>query len=762
MSKLKENITSLNEKQKEAVLTTEGPLLIAAGAGSGKTRVLTHRMAYLIEFKHVNPWNILAITFTNKAANEMRERVLQLVGEQANDIWVSTFHSMCARILRREAALIGYDANFSIVAQNDQQTLLKQIIKAMNLDPNQYSPRTALSMIDQWKNTGISPDTTYEETANGIEEKYAEIYERYERRLKQSNSMDFNDLLLKTVELLEENESVRQFYQRKFQFIHVDEYQDTNYPQYQLVRLLSGRLSNVCVVGDADQSIYGWRGANMENILNFERDYPDAKVILLEQNYRSTPTILKAANSVIKNNSERQEKTLWSNRESGENIKHFYLKNDAEEAQCIVQEIEKLTKEKDLRFEDIAILYRTQAQSQRVETTLLSANIPYRVVGSVKFYSRMEIQDTLAYLKLIDNPYDDLSFLRIINVPKRGIGATTIDKLQAFASEHDFSLFESLNHLNDSSLSKGAQKKLNEFKEMINVLQKQSEFLTMTELIEQVWEQTGYRRVLETSPKIESETRLENLDEFLSVSAQFDQRDKDEFIDNDPDFQIANQLASNANPELSRLTHFLNEISLVSSSEETTDDNQITLMTLHASKGLEFPVVFLVGMEDGLFPLKRAMDDLKELEEERRLAYVGMTRAEDLLYLISVRERLLYGRYQVNQVSQFVNEIDEDLIDFQTTVPQYTSTTFNKVPKRNIASKVLLPTKGKLNKTHKKQVNQNDLREGDKVEHKMWGEGTVVSIKKENQNDNEQLITIAFPSQGIKQLLMPYAPIRKV
>ncbi|MBF6626643.1 UvrD-helicase domain-containing protein [Aerococcaceae bacterium zg-BR9] len=804
MSTLLKNIEQLNDKQREAVLTTKGPVLIAAGAGSGKTRVLTHRIAYLIEEVGVNPWNILAITFTNKAASEMRERVQQLVGEQASQIWVATFHAMCARILRREAEHIGYDRNFTIIDTGEQQTLMKQVIKELNLDSERFNYKQLLSVIDTAKNEGKMPEEFASEAGGYIDNIHADVYRKYQSRLKAANAMDFNDLILLTVRLLQTNEAIRQFYQQKFQYIHVDEYQDTNHSQYQLVQLLSGLLRNVCVVGDADQSIYGWRGANMENILNFEQDYPDAKVILLEQNYRSTQTILKAANSVIANNTKRKDKALWSDKESGEKVKYYQADTDRDEAQFVIENIHEIKKEFAYKNRDFAVLYRTQAQSRNLEDQFLHANIPYKIVGGLKFYSRKEIQDTLAYLRLIDNPDDNLSFNRIINVPKRGIGQATIDKLASFADELNVSWFKAIDYLTQSSISKAAQTKLVSFSHMIRQLQQQIEFLTMSELVEQVWEHTGYIDALKKVGDIESLNRIENLEEFASVTKQFDESDGLAVVESDPDFMQSNEvedtnesssdsIVSNAEsnnsivlldnettPEqVTQLTRFLTDISLVSDTvEDETMEDLVTLMTLHTAKGLEFPVVFMVGMEDGLFPLSRAMEDDDELEEERRLAYVGMTRAEKQLFLSGARSRLLYGRYQHNVPSRFINEIESKLIEkIGGTSSSYLAaqqammqrglgiTPKPKPPVQKAAqlaaNKVALSGKRpkSVTRTGASDNKNQSWAAGDKVEHTKWGVGTVVQV---SENKSDTTLSIAFPNQGIKQVIAAYAPITKL
>lgn len=677
MSSLIESINRLNNKQQEAVYTTDGPVLIAAGAGSGKTSVLTHRIAYLLEEKKIKPWNVLAITFTNKAANEMKERVEKLVGPEASSIWVSTFHSMCARILRREATQIGYTQNFSIIDQGEQQTLMKRVLKELNLDSKRFNYKEMLWVIDAAKNEGQMPDAFAAENTDYLGNIQSNVYKLYQQKLKTSNAMDFNDLILLTVKLLQENEDVRLFYQNKFQYIHVDEYQDTNETQYLLVKTLADLLKNICVVGDADQSIYGWRGANMENIMNFEKDYPDAKVILLEQNYRSTQSILNAANSVIEKNINRKDKKLWSDKAQGNKVKFYLAESDSEEARYVIQQIFETKEDQKRSNSDYAILYRTQAQSRNLEDQLLKANLPYKIVGGLKFYSRKEIQDTLAYLRLIDNLADNLSFNRIVNVPKRGIGPTSIAKLAEFAESLNLGWFEAIDQLGNSNLSASLQTKFVRFSDMIKRLRQQAEYLTLSELVAEVWEQSDYKQSLQEEGTLEATNRLENLDEFASVTKEFDQMDLEDIIETDPDFADEEDGATEEPLDTQapriRLTLFLTELSLVSDTSEEETVDQITLMTMHAAKGLEFPYVFIVGMEEGLFPLSRASESDDELEEERRLAYVGMTRAEEQLYLTAARSRLLYGRYQHNAPSRFVSEIDQSLIEhvgqsFQTVI----------------------------------------------------------------------------------------------
>lgn len=770
------NIQQLNEKQREAVLTTEGPLLISAGAGSGKTRVLTHRIAYLIEQNNVNPWNILAITFTNKAATEMRERVQNLVGPEADSIWVSTFHSMCARILRREAEAASYEKNFTIIDQGEQQTLMKQVLKELNLDSNQFSYKDMLSVIDDAKNNSKSPAQFEQEAEGYMGEIQAKCYTFYQKKLKTANAMDFNDLLLVTVKLLEENEAIRLFYQHKFQYIHVDEYQDTNMTQYRLVQLLAGLLKNICVVGDADQSIYGWRGANMENIMNFEKDYPNATTILLEQNYRSTQNILKAANSVITNNQNRLDKALWSDNEAGEKIRFYRAETDQEEARYVVQQIYQAKQDFKLANTDFAILYRTQAQSRGLEDSLLKANIPYKIVGGLKFYSRKEIQDTMAYLRLIDNPSDNISFNRIVNVPKRGIGPTSVEKLADYAASLNMNWLEAIEHIANSNIPKGTQTKFQRFADMIARLRQQAEFLNITELVEQVWEQSEYTETLVKAGDLESQNRLENLEEFASVTKQFDESDHELTQESDPDYAMQDASNQEEEAEMSLLTIFLTELSLLTDTSNEEEVDQITLMTMHAAKGLEFPYVFIVGMEEGLFPLRRAMESDDELEEERRLAYVGMTRAEQVLYLTAARNRLLYGRYQSNLPSRFIDEIDRELIDyvgqsFQSRVTSQKDYRSSSTTGRSSANKVVLssnrPSRTSTRSTRPTRTlgkntsagTTENWAVGDQVDHKAWGVGTVVKVK---QSKNDTVLSVAFKAQGIKELLPSLAPIKKV
>lgn len=744
MSSKKSLLSGMNEQQKKAVQTTEGPLLLMAGAGSGKTRVLTHRIAYLIEEKMVNPWNILAITFTNKAAREMKERVSQLLGAQGDDVWVSTFHSMCVRILRREIDRIGYERNFTIIDSSEQLTLMKRILKELNIDPKKYEARGILAAISNAKNSLLTPKKYEAQQDDFFEKIVAKCYIRYQKELQFNQCMDFDDLIMNTIRLFNEVPEVLGYYQNKFQYIHVDEYQDTNHAQYTLVNLLAARFRNLCVVGDADQSIYGWRGADMQNILDFEKDYPLAQVILLEQNYRSSKTILTAANQVIQNNRNRRAKKLWTDKEEGAKITYYRGESERDEGQFIVRQIGQEMQAQNRQFSDFAVLYRTNAQSRAIEDALLRANVPYTMVGGHKFYDRKEIKDILAYLSAIANPSDSLSLERIVNVPKRGIGASSVEKLRHFAALHEWPLLEAAQNADLANISGKAGRELKAFGEIMASFTQMIPYLSVTELTEEVLEKSGYLNDLRIQNTLEAQTRMENLEEFLTVTTEFDKRFKLEAQDNE------------ASPE-EKLVIFLNELALLSdidSYEEVT--SQVTLMTLHAAKGLEFPIVFLIGMEENIFPLSRSLTEEKDLEEERRLAYVGITRAEEKLYLTNASYRMLYGRAQSNQPSRFIREIDEDLLvqtSAHSTAPKKVAQPQYLKPKYHQTTKV-----GVSHKQATGGENQ-DWRVGDKATHKVWGVGTVVQVS--GQGEKTEL-SIAFAQQGIKRLLAAFAPIEKV
>lgn len=748
-------LKGLNPQQQEAVETTEGPLLVVAGAGSGKTSVLTRRIAYLVEEKGVAPWNILAITFTNKAATEMKERVQKLLGPAGQDVWMSTFHALCVRILRRDADKIGYSRNFSIADSSEQVTLIKHIEKDLNINPKQYNPRAILSAISNAKNDLLNPKDF--ESASGnrpFDQVVSEIYKEYQKRLVQDQIMDFDDLIMQTLVLFQKDKATLHYYQNKFRYLLVDEYQDTNEAQYQLCRLLAAQYSNVCVVGDGDQSIYGWRGANMENILNFEKDYKEKGVhtVKLEQNYRSTGHILSAANAVIKNNQNRKAKKLWTDQGAGEKITYYRAQSDVDEAIFVISKIIEAVKAGKRDYKDFAILYRTNAQSRGFEESLVKSNIPYQIVGGHKFYDRKEIKDILAYLKLVANTSDSMSFNRIVNMPKRGIGAATVEKLLTFANERRIGVGDALSNLELVPVSAAASKKLADFNAKLVdcVSYAQDASHTVTGLTEKILEDFGYTEALKKEKTLESASRLENLDEFLTVTKRFD----DNFEAEDDESLPIND--------------FLSEVTLLSDQDDIEDDgNQVTLMTLHAAKGLEFPVVFLVGMEDGIFPLSRAMLEEDQLEEERRLAYVGITRAREKLYLTNAFSRTMYGKTTSNPASRFVQEIKPE--DLET---EYAGG-FNKQRANSVSSTSSIPFFNKderarsqvyTSKTAAKAsgavgAEKEGWNVGDQVTHKAWGKGVVVKV---NGTGEDMELDIAFESKGIKRLLAAFAPIKKV
>ncbi|MBK4840820.1 DNA helicase PcrA [Enterococcus faecium] len=744
MSSKAELLNGMNPRQKEAVLHTDGPLLLMAGAGSGKTRVLTHRIAYLIEEKEVNPWNILAITFTNKAAKEMKERVNAILVSGGEDVWVSTFHSMCVRILRRDVDFIGYNRNFTIIDSSEQLTLMKRILKELNIDPKKYDPRSILGTISQAKNSLQTPQDFAKMQGSYYEEIAAKCYAAYQKELQYNQCMDFDDLIMNTIRLFEEHPDSLTYYQNKFHYIHVDEYQDTNHAQYMLVNLLAGRFRNLCVVGDADQSIYGWRGADMQNILDFEKDYPDAAVILLEQNYRSTKNILSAANQVIENNSNRKPKNLWTENKEGNKITYYRADNERDETRFIVDRMQEEIRNNHRNYGDFAILYRTNAQSRVMEETLLKANIPYKMVGGHKFYDRKEIKDILAYLNVLANPQDSISFERIVNSPKRGIGPGSIEKLRSFASLHEWPLLEAAQNVDLANIGGKAGQQLGAFGEMIQEVTQMIPYLTVTELTKEVLDRSGYLEDLKIQNTLEAQARIENLEEFLTVTQEFDKQ-----------FEQQNEEDADAPEE--KLTVFLNDLALVSDIDNLEEDaSQVTLMTLHAAKGLEFPVVFLIGLEEGVFPLSRALMEESELEEERRLAYVGITRAEEALYLTNAFSRTLYGRTQYNRPSRFVEEIDQELLEIEGMRP-----TPKKTPvfaKKTAAYSYKQPETAVVSSKSATGGEKNSWKPGDKVKHKKWGLGTVVRV---SGTSKDLELDVAFPSQGVKRLLAAFAPIEK-
>ena len=734
---------TLNDKQKEAVLHTEGPLLILAGAGSGKTRVLTHRIAYLIEECGVNPWNILAITFTNKAAGEMRERVDKIVGFGSDSVWVSTFHSTCVRILRRHIDLLGYDTNFTIYDTDDQKSVMKDVIRGMELDPKIYKERTFLGVISHAKDELISPEEFLINAGLDYKQQlYARAYREYQVALKKNNALDFDDLIVKTVELFRSHPEVLDYYQERFKYIMVDEYQDTNTAQFKFVSLLAQKYQNLCVVGDDDQSIYKFRGANIENILNFEKVFPDAKVVKLEQNYRSTGNILSAANAVISNNIGRKDKRLWTESEDGEGIYFRQFYNGYEEAEYVSEQIRKSVRQMDSNYQDHAILYRTNAQSRLFEEQFIRDNIPYRLIGGVNFYARKEIKDLLAYLKTIDNGVDDLAVKRIINVPKRGIGLTTIDKVQRFATDHDMSFFEVLQNADGIPELGRSVSKLQNFALTIQSFRAKAEELSLTELMEDILEVTGYRKELELEGTEEADARIENIDELISKVTSYEE---------------------NCMDEPPTLSGFLEEVALVADIDNLdADENRVLLMTLHSAKGLEFPYVYLTGMEDGIFPsyMSIAADNPREeIEEERRLCYVGITRAMKKLTMSAARMRMIRGENQFNAVSRFMKEIPKDYLQQGCEVKKEKTA---EMPKDNSWREMKRTFHEKPKAVQQFTVTKASSLEygvGDRVKHIKFGEGTVVDIT-EGGRDYE--VAVEFDGFGRKKMFASFAKLKKI
>lgn len=691
---------NLNNKQMEAVQTTEGPLLVIAGAGSGKTKVLTTRIAYLIEEKGISPFSILAITFTNKAAKEMRDRVVDMLGPIAYKIQISTFHSFGLTIMKENYELLGYNKEFTILDSDDSLSIIKRIIKNINLDPKVYNPKAIKNKISSAKNERMDPEELSKFSANEFDEKVVEIYSDYQRKLKVNNSLDFDDLLLKPIELFDEYPEILKKYQERFHYILIDEYQDTNEVQYTLTKMLSSKYKNICVVGDESQSIYAFRGSNYRNILNFEKDYPKCKIILLEQNYRSTKTILNAANDIIKNNKQRKEKNLWTDNKEGDKVVYKKCFDEKEEAVTVSTEIQNLVLNGS-SLEDIVVLYRTNAQSRTIEEAMLKDNIPYKVVGSFYFYNRKEVKDLIAYLRLIYNINDDVSLIRVINSPKRGIGQKSIENLGIEAASKGISMFEALNSTKELK-----------FKNLIEMIKKESENLSLTEIVDLVLEQSGLKKELELEGTIEAEAKIENLEEFKSITKNFEER-----------YGIIS------------LEDFLAEISLVADVEEHKDNsNVVTLMTVHSAKGLEFKYVFVIGMEEGIFPHSRSLYDSNELEEERRLCYVAVTRAKEKIWLLGAKRRTLYGIDNMNPISRFINEIGDDYIDKGET-----------------------NFKNDTNKFSKNVIDENaEYKSGEKVLHNDFGEGVIISVDK-------SILTVAFPHPyGIKKIMKGHKSIRKV
>ena len=749
-------LTGLNPAQMEAVKHTEGPLLIVAGAGSGKTKVLTTRIAYLIKGKKVTPWSILAITFTNKAAGEMKDRVGRLIGAGSQDIWVSTFHSACLRILRRDITALGYDKNFVIYDTDDQLTVIKDCLKQLNIDDKKFQPRAMAAGISDAKNQMMNPAEYSKKAYDYYSQKIAEVYSLYQYKLQKNNALDFDDLIRLTVQLFDEHPDILEHYQNRFKYIMVDEYQDTNHTQYRLVYLLAQKFNNLCVVGDPDQSIYGWRGADIQNILDFEKDYPQAKVIKLEENYRSTQTILDAANSVITNNMARKDKSLFTQKKLGSPIVHFVGESEYEEALYISNRIRKIREKENKEHKEFAVLYRTNAQSRSVEEGFIKFGIPYKIVGGLRFYERKEIKDVFAYLKVLANPWDEVSLKRVINVPKRGVGDASVAKLIGFAVDAGISPYEALFRVVEvPGVSGKAQKGILDFGNLLADLRQKVDKCKVTEILEEVLLRSGYQASLEAEKTVEAETRLENIKELRSVTGEFDK-----------------------NNEPGNLVEFLSGIALVADIDNYEEqEDAVVLMTLHSAKGLEFPVVFLVGMEDGIFPHSRALFEEKEMEEERRICYVGITRAEEKLYLTQVWRRTLFGKTQYRNASRFIEEVPKNLISKQDPLDIVDlvegantggkSSSFSGGNSNSNFANKLGSNSGISNNSAKVAGNNSPVggsisvgafNIGDKVQHAKWGVGVIVAL--EGNADDCQL-KIAFPEQGIKQLDARYAPIKK-
>ncbi len=761
---MQELLEGLNNKQYEAVVQTEGPCLVIAGAGSGKTKVLTHKIAYLIQEKGIKPWNILAITFTNKAAKEMQERVEKLVGEDAKNLWMGTFHSVCVRILRKWIDRIGFDSSFIIFDASDQRTLIKQCIKELNLDDKMFTDRGVLAEISNAKNEMLEPEN-YKARVNGDfrKEKIADVYGLYQNKLQKNNAIDFDDIINYTIKILSENPDILEHYTEKFHYVLVDEYQDTNKAQFTLITLLASRYGNITVVGDNDQGIYSFRGADIKNILNFEKDFPGTTIIKLEQNYRCTGNILKAANSVIKNNETKYDKKLWTENDEGE-LPKFYVGNDEyDEGRFIAEQIEHLKRQEKYRYSDFAVLYRMNTQSRAIEEILRREDIPYKIIGGLKFYERKEIKDIIAYLRLIQNEADDLSLQRIINEPKRGIGKTSLEQAQAIAGNLGISMFNVIKRADEFGLNRLFASS-REFIEIIEGLEKDKDSLGITELVKEILNRTGYTKALENENTVEAENRIANLEEFLTVTMEFEEEEAD---NNLPDFLEGITLSSD-----------------IDGMEESEDS--VTLMTLHSAKGLEFPVVFLVGMEEGIFPGYKSIGEQKELEEERRLCYVGITRAKNNLFLTCAKQRTIFGSTSCNAMSRFVREIPKDLLDGFEDVQETKNRQFGDMPytwhygdrqnsynsnvktysfnenrdtmvaaakpKNSFAFRTAESFLNSLNKTA--DIDLSKFAQGQRVYHKKFGEGTISNLEPEG---NDMKVDIDFDKVGHKRLMAKFA-----
>ncbi len=747
-------IEDLNNKQKEAVLNTEGPCLVIAGAGSGKTKVLTHKIAYLIKEKQIKPWNILAITFTNKAAIEMKERVEKLIGEDSKDMWLGTFHSICVRILRKWINNIGYESSFAIFDTTDQKTIIKQCLKELNLDDKMFPERSVLSEISNAKNEMLEPEKYLAKTNGDFrKEKIAQIYEAYQTKLKNNNAIDFDDIINFSIKILTEVPEALEYYSNKFQYVLVDEYQDTNKAQFMLITLLASRHGNITVVGDNDQGIYSFRGADISNILNFEKDFPGTKIIKLEQNYRCTGNILKVANHVIKNNEQKYDKKLWTQNEEGVLPKIYIADSEYGEATYITQQIEHLRREEYYHYSDFAILYRMNTQSRAIEDILRREDIPYKIIGGQKFYERKEIKDIIAYLRLIQNSSDNLSLQRVINEPKRGIGKTSLETIEKIAQENEISMYDVIKRSNEFGLNKVFTAS-REFVNIIEEIQKEKENTGVSEIVKKILNKTGYIKALETENTKEAENRIENLEEFLTVTMEFEE----ESVENS-------------------LEVFLEGITLssdIDNMEET--ENSVTMMTLHSAKGLEFPVVFLVGMEEGIFPGYKSIGEPKELEEERRLFYVGITRAKENLFFTCARQRTIFGSTSCNTISRFIKEIPEELLDgfkeqkstkdketnyewtygrnnYKENVKMYIFDKKDPIKMPSYEFKTAESFLQSLNK-NKEDINIKQYQEGQRVYHKKFGEGTINKIEEEG---NDIKVDINFDKVGHKRLMAKFA-----
>ena len=747
-------IEDLNNKQKEAVLNTEGPCLVIAGAGSGKTKVLTHKIAYLIKEKQIKPWNILAITFTNKAAIEMKERVEKLIGEDSKDMWLGTFHSICVRILRKWINNIGYESSFAIFDTTDQKTIIKQCLKELNLDDKMFPERSVLSEISNAKNEMLEPEKYLAKTNGDFrKEKIAQIYEAYQTKLKNNNAIDFDDIINFSIKILTEVPEALEYYSNKFQYVLVDEYQDTNKAQFMLITLLASRHGNITVVGDNDQGIYSFRGADISNILNIEKDFPGTKIIKLEQNYRCTGNILKVANHVIKNNEQKYDKKLWTQNEEGVLPKIYIADSEYGEATYITQQIEHLRREEYYHYSDFAILYRMNTQSRAIEDILRREDIPYKIIGGQKFYERKEIKDIIAYLRLIQNSSDNLSLQRVINEPKRGIGKTSLETIEKIAQENEISMYDVIKRSNEFGLNKVFTAS-REFVNIIEEIQKEKENTGVSEIVKKILNKTGYIKALETENTKEAENRIENLEEFLTVTMEFEE----ESVENS-------------------LEVFLEGITLssdIDNMEET--ENSVTMMTLHSAKGLEFPVVFLVGMEEGIFPGYKSIGEPKELEEERRLFYVGITRAKENLFFTCARQRTIFGSTSCNTISRFIKEIPEELLDgfkeqkstkdketnyewtygrnnYKENVKMYIFDKKDPIKMPSYEFKTAESFLQSLNK-NKEDINIKQYQEGQRVYHKKFGEGTINKIEEEG---NDIKVDINFDKVGHKRLMAKFA-----